>query len=666
MIIEIDNNAGFCFGVVKAIDTAEAELSHGGSLYCLGDIVHNNAEVKRLHDKGLEIIDYEQFEQLSDVRVLIRAHGEPPSTYTTAKQRNIQLIDATCPIVLALQKRVRQGYEEMCAVNGQVVIFGKPGHAEVIGLCGQTDNTAIVVSHPDDIAQVDMNRPIRLYSQTTKSKEEYAQLISNLEHVNDFVAYDTICNRVANRAKELEGFAERVELLLFVSGANSSNGHYLYEYCRKVQPNTYLISQASDIEPSWLKGVQRVGITGATSTPRWLMEQIANTLRLSHNRLKNLQLTNFKNYAQLDVNLCPNVNCFVGNNGVGKTNLLDAVYYLSFCKSYFNPIDSQNVRQGSDYFAIHGRYEMGESMGDSNDLVQVSCVQKYGVAKQMKWNKKAYKSFAEHIGKIPLVMVSPNDQVLILGGSEVRRKFVDGVISQANKGYLSHLLQYQKALEQRNKLLKQFYEDRQWDEDSLSIWDDQLVRHGEVLYAERRNFLKEFGPLFDSYYQWISNSNEHAALQYETQVVENGQFADTLKDARKADKYAQYTTVGPHKDDIDLKIGDFSVKKFGSQGQQKTFVLALKLAQFEYILNRCGIKPILLLDDIFDKLDMVRVKQLVHLVGSDRFGQVFLTDTQPGRVEGIFEEIPEVEHRIFVVSKDANGESKVEVSESIS
>lgn len=290
MLIKIDDNAGFCFGVVKAIGTAEAELSREGTLYCLGDIVHNNAEVQRLARRGLQVIGHEQLPSLAGKRVLIRAHGEPPSTYETARELGIRLVDATCPIVLALQQRIRKGYEEMQQRRpiGQVVIFGKPGHAEVIGLCGQTDNTAIVASHPHDLAAVDFARPIRLYSQTTKSKEEYAQLTANIRSgiealghpvpEDHFVAFDTICSRVANRAVELEAFARSVDVVVFVSGKGSSNGHYLYLYCRQVQPDTYLVSNADELQAGWFEGVQRVGITGATSTPRWLMEAVAEAI----------------------------------------------------------------------------------------------------------------------------------------------------------------------------------------------------------------------------------------------------------------------------------------------------------------------------------------------------------------------------------------------------
>ena len=282
MSVIIDENAGFCFGVVKAIAAAEERLEKTHQLYCLGDIVHNNVEVARLSHLGLQVIDHRQMEQLPGSTVLIRAHGEPPETYDQAHRLGISLIDATCPIVLALQKKIREGYEEMKSVGGQVVIFGKQGHAEVIGLNGQTQNSAIIVSSPDDIDAIDIRRPIRLYSQTTKSREEYNQLISNIEkrisdqHLlqSDFVAFNTICSRVANRAKQLEQFARSVDRLIFVSGINSSNGHYLFEYCRKVQPETRMISSAEELDRQWLQGAQCIGITGATSTPRWLMEQI--------------------------------------------------------------------------------------------------------------------------------------------------------------------------------------------------------------------------------------------------------------------------------------------------------------------------------------------------------------------------------------------------------
>lgn len=368
--------------------------------------------------------------------------------------------------------------------------------------------------------------------------------------------------------------------------------------------------------------------------------------------IENLKVSNFKNYANEELDLCDNVNCFVGNNGAGKTNLLDAVYYLSFCKSYFSPIDSQNIRQGEDFFAIHGRYRHDQ------DSFVVSCVQRRGQAKQMRLDKKNYKAFSEHIGKIPLVIITPSDQSLIIGGSDLRRKFIDGVISQTDRDYLSHLLQYQRCLEQRNRLLKSFYENRVFDEASLLLWDEQLVMHGVRLLRQRTDFMHDFIPIFENYFHSIVSADEHPEISYVSKTMENASadnldkhFLDLLSEARQHDRYAQYTTVGPHKDDIELLIDGLSVKRYGSQGQQKSFLLALKLAQFEYIYKVSGIKPILLLDDVFDKLDMPRVKQLVHLVGSDRFGQVLLSDTQPGRVQAIFDEMPLVEHRIFNVEK---------------
>ena len=368
--------------------------------------------------------------------------------------------------------------------------------------------------------------------------------------------------------------------------------------------------------------------------------------------LKKLKLSNFKNYTEVEAEFSPKVNCFVGNNGVGKTNLLDAVYYLSFCKSYFNSIDNQNIKYDEPFFAVHGEYVFP----DSDEEQLVSCVLKRGTAKQMKINKKAYTRFADHIGMIPLVMISPYDQDLINAGSDMRRKFIDGIISQTDRQYLENLLGYQKALEQRNTLLKQFFENRYFEEAQLQLWDEQIVRFGQPVFESRKAFLGEFESIFQSYFRLISPSGENVSIGYESQL-DGGDFAALLRQAWQKDAYAQYTTVGVHKDDLVFQIDEaMPIKKFGSQGQQKTFVLALKLAQFEYIANIRGIKPILLLDDVFDKLDMERVRQLVHLVGSDRFGQVFLTDTQQGRVESIFDNT-EIEHAIFTV-KDNNIEKQ--------
>lgn len=366
--------------------------------------------------------------------------------------------------------------------------------------------------------------------------------------------------------------------------------------------------------------------------------------------LDRLQLTNFKNYADLDVRFSHNVNCLVGNNGVGKTNLLDALYYLSFCKSYFNPVDSQNIRNGADYFAIQGSYLLSDD--PEAQPVPVLCTFQKGQSKKLKYNKKACATFAEHIGRIPLVIVTPSDQNLILGGSEVRRKFVDGIISQVDPHYLHTLLNYQKAVDQRNQLLKQFYENRYFEDDTIAVWDEQLVRYGQPVVAARRAFLADFEPLFDRYYALIhpdAATTERPRMHYLGSTEEDA-FGTQLADAHRRDAQLQYTSVGPHKDDLEFYLGEFAVKRFGSQGQQKTFLLALKLAQFEYIHRHLGVKPIMLLDDVFDKLDMLRVSQLVLLVGSDRFGQVFITDTQPGRVEAIFEQAPDMPHKLFNVT----------------
>lgn len=364
--------------------------------------------------------------------------------------------------------------------------------------------------------------------------------------------------------------------------------------------------------------------------------------------IENLKLVNFKNYTELDVDFCGNVNCLVGNNGVGKTNMLDAIYYLSFCKSFFNPQDVMNIRHDEKFFAVHGRYAQVEG----RESMQVSCVLQSGHNKQMKCDGKTYKNLSDHIGKVPLVMISPVDQTLILGGSEVRRKFMDGVVSQTNKDYLLKLIQYQKALDQRNRLLKQMAEDRYFEESLVEMWDEQLVKYGESIARTRREFLEKFSVLFGEYYHLISQDREIAVIDYKTQLSEAADnMMALLRENRQKDLYAQYTTIGIHKDDLEFGFGEYSVKKYGSQGQQKSFALALKLAQFQYIYEVCGVKPILLLDDIFDKLDMDRIRQLIKLVGGERFGQVFVTDTQPGRVEAIFDEIPDVEHKIFKVEE---------------
>jgi 4-hydroxy-3-methylbut-2-en-1-yl diphosphate reductase len=272
MKVEIDQNSGFCFGVVYAIEMAEDYLDEKGSLYCLGDIVHNDKEVQRLESKGLKIIDHEDLKELKDTTVLIRAHGEPPETYRMALQNNIELIDASCPVVLKLQNRVRNAYEE----DVQIVIYGKPGHAEVNGLIGQTHQEAIIVTKEEDLEKVDFSRPISLFSQTTKSTEGFYKIKSLIEaRSSEFKANDTICRQVSNRDPQLRVFSALYDVIIFVAGKKSSNGKVLYEVCKSVNPRSYFISDEAELEPFWFENCQSVGICGATSTPMWLMEKIS-------------------------------------------------------------------------------------------------------------------------------------------------------------------------------------------------------------------------------------------------------------------------------------------------------------------------------------------------------------------------------------------------------
>lgn len=281
--IEIDKGSGFCFGVVTAIHKAEEELAKGETLYCLGDIVHNSREVERLKAMGLITINHEEFKRLRNVKVLLRAHGEPPETYSIARKNNIEIIDATCPVVLRLQKRIRQGYLADSGEEKQIVIYGKSGHAEVLGLVGQTDGKAIVIEKAEEAKKLDFNKSIRLFSQTTKSLDEFREIVEYIKlHISPkatFEYYDTICRQVANRMPQLREFASAHDLIFFVSGKKSSNGKMLFEECLKVNPNSHLIDNADEIAPSTLRNVTSIGICGATSTPKWLMENIYNHIR---------------------------------------------------------------------------------------------------------------------------------------------------------------------------------------------------------------------------------------------------------------------------------------------------------------------------------------------------------------------------------------------------
>ena len=360
--------------------------------------------------------------------------------------------------------------------------------------------------------------------------------------------------------------------------------------------------------------------------------------------LRELKLTNFKNCEAADLLFSEKVNCFVGLNGAGKTNILDSIYYLSFCKSYFAATDKQNIRHDQDFFAIHGVYSHPDKEDEG-----VSCVQKRESKKSFRWNKKEYDRLSDHIGKIPLVMISPYDRDLINEGSDLRRKLIDGIISQFDPLYLNALLKYNRALLQRNMQLKRFAETHTFDRELLRLWEDQLTLHADDINRKRHQFLEEFLPIFKHYYEIVSGGNEKVNVVYQSKLDEKPLDA-LLDDNLQQDRYTGYTNVGIHKDDLEFTLDGHALKKFGSQGQQKSFVVSIRLAQFDFNYQKIGYKPILLLDDVFDKLDEERVKKLVRLVGDDHFGQVFITDTQRQRVERLFEDT-QIQHKIFEVSK---------------
>jgi DNA replication and repair protein RecF len=362
--------------------------------------------------------------------------------------------------------------------------------------------------------------------------------------------------------------------------------------------------------------------------------------------LKKLQIINFKNYVQSEIEFSEKINCLIGNNGVGKTNLLDAIYYLSFTKSYFNTIDTQNIRHGEDFFAIHGTYHRNGGLPE-----QVSCIQKLGSKKQFKLNQKEYERMSDHIGLFPCVMVSPYDRDLINEGSEVRRKFIDSVISQFDKVYLDDLIRYNRLLEQRNMVLKQFAESRHIDREMLSLLDEQMAVPASHIFEKRKAFLEGFLPIFSHYFSFISGGLEKVDIRYDSRLNE-GSFLDIAAISVEKDLAARYTTVGIHKDDLLFDIMGYPVKKFASQGQQKSFAVALKLAQFDFTRNLVSYKPLLLFDDIFDKLDPDRVQQIIELVSRDSFGQVFITDTEPERIRKSFN-TKEINHKVFEINAES-------------
>ncbi len=359
--------------------------------------------------------------------------------------------------------------------------------------------------------------------------------------------------------------------------------------------------------------------------------------------IRNLAVVNYKNLIQADLQFSSKLNCFIGNNGVGKTNLLDCLYYLSFCKSCFNLPDSQNVRHDEDFFVIQGKYDHN---GEPEDIY---CGFKSGNKKIFRRNKKEYERLSDHIGLVPLVMISPADSALIQGGSEERRRFMDSVISQYDRQYLDWLLKYNRALLQRNNLLKYFAQNHQFDADSLEVWNEQLIVTGEKIYKKRVEFLDALLPVFQKYYNFICQGNELVKLEYQSQLKDND-FRTQLKESVSKDSVLQYTSVGIHKDDLELKIDDFPIKKLGSQGQNKTYLISLKFAQFDFIQSVNSVKPILLLDDIFDKLDSSRVGQIVKLVSENNFGQIFITDTNREHLDGIIREAGGADYHIFLVT----------------
>lgn len=357
--------------------------------------------------------------------------------------------------------------------------------------------------------------------------------------------------------------------------------------------------------------------------------------------LQQLSILNYKNIRDAELEFSPKINCFVGHNGEGKTNLLDAVYYLSFCKSASNPIDSQNILHDEDFMVIQGDY----LTDDKAEELQIYCGLKRRHKKHFKCNKKEYVRFSDHIGKIPLIMVSPSDSALIDGGSEERRKFMDVVIAQYDRGYLEALVRYNKALQQRNALLKM---EEEPDPELLDVQEEMMAESGEFLYGKRNEFVRAFIPLFREYYAQISKDKEAVELEYVSHC-QRGPLLDVIKEGRTKDRIMGFSLHGVHKDDLVMTLGGFPIKKEGSQGQNKTYFIALKLAQFNF-LKKTGshTTPLLLLDDIFDKLDAQRVEEIVKLVGGERFGQIFITDTNRDHIDKILSETHQ-QYRLFEV-----------------
>lgn len=366
--------------------------------------------------------------------------------------------------------------------------------------------------------------------------------------------------------------------------------------------------------------------------------------------LKRISILNYKNLEQVELSFSPKLNCFFGQNGMGKTNLLDAVYFLSFCKSAGNPIDSQNICHDADFFVIQGFYEAADGTPE-----EIYCGMKRRQKKQFKRNKKEYTRLSDHIGFLPLVMVSPADSELIAGGSDERRRFMDVVISQYDKEYLDALIRYNKALVQRNTLLKS---EQPVEEELFLVWEEMMAQAGEVVFRKREAFIREFIPIFQSFYSFISQDREKVGLSYDSHA-RDASLLEVLKESRACDQIMGYSLRGVHKDELNMLLGDFPIKREGSQGQNKTYLVALKLAQFDFLKRTGTTVPLLLLDDIFDKLDASRVEQIIKLVAGDSFGQIFITDTNREHLDRILHKVGS-DYKMFRVEQGTVAEMKEE------
>lgn len=366
--------------------------------------------------------------------------------------------------------------------------------------------------------------------------------------------------------------------------------------------------------------------------------------------LKRISILNYKNLEQVELSFSPKLNCFFGQNGMGKTNLLDAVYFLSFCKSAGNPIDSQNICHDADFFVIQGFYEAADGTPE-----EIYCGMKRRQKKQFKRNKKEYTRLSDHIGFLPLVMVSPADSELIAGGSDERRRFMDVVISQYDKEYLDALIRYNKALVQRNTLLKS---EQPVEEELFLVWEEMMAQAGEVVFRKRGAFIREFIPIFQSFYSFISQDREKVGLSYDSHA-RDASLLEVLKESRARDQIMGYSLRGVHKDELNMLLGDFPIKREGSQGQNKTYLVALKLAQFDFLKRTGTTVPLLLLDDIFDKLDASRVEQIIKLVAGDSFGQIFITDTNREHLDRILHKVGS-DYKMFRVEQGTVAEMKEE------